>query len=110
MHPNMSSYTASKHAVISMTKCVALECAGFGVRVNAICPGPINTNMIQAFETTMKIAHLDPLQKQQFLETHLPMGRYGLPEEVAEVVAFLASDNASYVTGGIYTVCGAVSL
>jgi NAD(P)-dependent dehydrogenase (short-subunit alcohol dehydrogenase family) len=110
VHPNMSSYAASKHAVIGMTKTVALECAHYGVRVNAICPGPINTSMIQAFETTMKITHLNPVEKKRFLETHLPMGRYGEPEEIAEVVTFLASDKASYMTGGIYTICGGVSL
>lgn len=95
--PNMIAYTASKHAVVGMTKSAALELARHGIRVNAVCPAPIETPMARALEAGVK---------RERLTATIPMRRYGTPEEVAALVTFLASPDAAYLTGGIYTVDG----
>jgi NAD(P)-dependent dehydrogenase (short-subunit alcohol dehydrogenase family) len=102
--PKMPAYVASKHAVVGLTKASAGETAALGVRVNAVCPGPIDTRMIHAIE-----AQLDPSQPDvvgQRYQAGIPIGRYGTAEETANVVLFLCSDLASNVTGAQYTVDG----
>lgn len=102
--PGFVGYNSSKHAVIGMTKVVALETASYGVRVNAVAPGVINTRMMRQIEENTL-----PGQGEKVIETFssaVPMGRYGEPEEVANVVLFLLSDDASYVSQSIYTVDG----
>ncbi len=94
----MSAYNASKGAVINFTRALALETALQGIRVNAVCPGLIDTPMSSP-----------GLQRQEDLDywlERIPMGRRGLPEEMASVAAFLASDDASYVTGAILAADG----
>ena len=102
--PGMCAYVASKHAVIGLTKTAAGEVARAGVRVNAICPGPIDTRMIHALEAQIDPA--DPASVAQRYQAALPIGRYGTPEEVANLVLFLCSDLASNITGGQYVVDG----
>ncbi len=102
--PGMSAYVASKHAVIGLTKTAAGEVARAGVRVNAICPGPIDTRMIHALEAQIDPA--DPASVGQRYQAALPIGRYGTPEEVANLVLFLCSDLASNITGAQYVVDG----
>lgn len=92
------AYTVSKHAVIGLTKEWAIRYAQRGVRVVAICPGFIETKMNQPI--------LDSPDLTAWINQQTPMGRMGKPEEVAKVAAFLASDDASYVTGAFYTVDG----
>jgi NAD(P)-dependent dehydrogenase (short-subunit alcohol dehydrogenase family) len=102
--PGMSAYVASKHAVIGLTKAAAGEVARSGVRVNAVCPGPIDTRMIHSLESQLNPS--DPASVGQRYQAALPIGRYGTPEEVANVVLFLSSDLASNITGAQYVVDG----
>ena len=96
--PGFSAYVASKHSVVGLTKAAALEYATAGIRVNTVCPGPTNTPMMQRTTTA------DPNGEAERGST--PMGRVGTPEEVAEAVVWLCSDEASFVTGLIMAVDG----
>lgn len=102
--PGMAAYVASKHAVIGLTKCAAGETSGQGVRVNAVCPGPIDTRMIKDLATQVNPGN--PHKVRESYEAAIPIGRFGTAEEVANVVLFLCSDLASNVTGAQYTVDG----
>ena len=102
--PELIAYGASKHAVIGMTKTAAIELAPAGIRVNAVCPGPIDSRMLGAIA-----AGKFPEDPGLFLrrsDERNPLGRRGKPEEVVALVAFLASDDASYINGGWHTVDG----
>lgn len=103
----ISPYSASKHAVAGLTKSAALELARSGVRVNAVCPAPIETRMMRSLETFIGGDAADEVRKA-FAE-RLPAERYGEPHEVAALVAFLASDEASYITGSLYPIDGGYS-
>ena len=102
--PNMAPYVASKHAVIGFTKAVAGEVAGHGIRVNAVCPGPVETRMIHSVESQINPG--DPAGVGKRYQTAIPLGRYATADEVAAVVHFLASDLSSSVTGAHYVVDG----
>lgn len=102
--PGMSAYVASKHAVIGLTKAAAGEVSRSGVRVNAVCPGPIDTRMIHALES--QINPSDPSAVAERYQAALPLGRYGTADEVAGVVLFLCSDLAGNITGAQYVVDG----
>jgi NAD(P)-dependent dehydrogenase (short-subunit alcohol dehydrogenase family) len=101
---NLIAYGASKHAVIGMTKSAAVEFARDQVRVNAICPSPIETRMMRSIERGINADMPDAVKQQ--MAARIPLGRYGEPEEIAALVAFLCSDDASFITGGIYTIDG----
>lgn len=102
--PGMPAYVASKHAVIGLTKTAAGETARAGVRVNAVCPGPIDTRMIHALESMLNPS--DPASVGTRYQGNIPIGRYGTADEVANVVLFLCSDLASNITGAQYVVDG----
>src|SRR5579864_4977245 len=93
-----SIYVGAKHAVEGITKSVALEVAKSGIRVNAIAPGPTDTDMLTRFTGTP--------ENKAALVTTVPMGRLGLPEEVANAIVFIASDEASFITGHVLNVDG----
>lgn len=95
---NRSAYGAAKAAVISLTRSAAVEHGRHGIRVNAICPGPIETPAFLRFAPDV-----------DFYRAQLPMRRLGLPEEIAGVAVFLASDDASYVSGQAIVVDGAMT-
>lgn len=95
----ISAYVASKHAVVGLTRSAALEYASKGIRINCICPGIIRTRINEIYWEQF------PEAEEEWLEME-PIGRYGEPEEVAEVVAWLASDDASFVHGHAMTVDG----
>jgi NAD(P)-dependent dehydrogenase (short-subunit alcohol dehydrogenase family) len=102
--PGMPAYVASKHAVIGLTKTAAGEVARSGVRVNAVCPGPIDTRMIHSLESMLSPD--DPGSVGARYQANIPIGRYGTAEEVANLVLFLSSDLASNITGAQYVVDG----
>jgi NAD(P)-dependent dehydrogenase (short-subunit alcohol dehydrogenase family) len=102
--PGMPAYVASKHAVIGLTKTAAGEVARSGVRVNCVCPGPIDTRMIHSLESMLNPD--DPVSVGGRYQANIPIGRYGTAEEVANVVIFLSSSLASNITGAQYVVDG----
>jgi NAD(P)-dependent dehydrogenase (short-subunit alcohol dehydrogenase family) len=102
--PQIAVYSASKHAVIGLTKSVALECTGTGVRVNCVCPGLIASRMQSAIVQGFQRSDA-PIPSEKVVE-RIPARRLGQASEVASIVAFLASDEASYVSGSAYTVDG----
>jgi NAD(P)-dependent dehydrogenase (short-subunit alcohol dehydrogenase family) len=101
---NLVAYTASKHAVVGLTRTAALELAPDGIRVNAVCPSPIETAMVRALEEGASPAN--PAAFHERMAATIPLRRYGTAEEVAALVTFLCSADANYITGGIYTVDG----
>ncbi len=95
------AYTASKGAVLALTRELAVVHAREGIRVNALCPGPLRTELLMKF--------LDTEEKKQRRLVHVPMGRFGLAEEMAKSALFLASDDASYITGSEFLVDGGIT-
>ena len=98
------AYTASKHAVVGLTRSGALELARHGIRVNAVCPSPIETAMVRALEEAASPAN--PSGFHDRMANTIPLRRYGTPDEVAALVVFLCSADAKYITGGVYPVDG----
>ena len=95
----LPAYVASKHGIVGLTKTTALECATQGIRVNVVCPGVIQTPMIDRLTGKTK----EGIQRFKGFE---PIGRFGLPEEIANAVVWMCSDEASFVTGHVMAVDG----
>jgi NAD(P)-dependent dehydrogenase (short-subunit alcohol dehydrogenase family) len=95
------AYTASKGGVLAMTRELAVEYARQGIRANSICPGPIETPLLAELLS-------DPARRQRRL-VHIPIGRFGRPDEIAKAALFLASDDASFVTGSALVVDGGIT-
>jgi NAD(P)-dependent dehydrogenase (short-subunit alcohol dehydrogenase family) len=102
--PLIAVYSASKHAVIGLTKTASWECAGTGVRVNCVCPGLIDSRMLSTILQGRSPGNAPPPNDR--IVDRIPARRLGQASEVASIVAFLASDEASYVSGSAYTVDG----
>ena len=94
-----SAYVASKHGVIGLSRAAALEFADKGIRVNAVCPGVIRTPMVERYLKNNS-------QEANALKSKIPMGRFGTPEEIGELVVWLSSDQASYVNGQVIVADG----
>ncbi len=98
-YPDLSAYTASKHAVLGLTRAAALEYADKGIRINAVCPGVVRTALVAQSYARM------PGFEERSLALH-PIGRFGAPKEIAATVLWLCSQDASYVTGNGLVVDG----
>lgn len=103
----MSAYVTSKHAVIGLMRTAAMEGAASDIRVNTVNPSPIDTRMMESIEQQAGLPVGD--RSNRPMARHTPLQRYGEPEEVAKLMLFLASDDASFCTGGVYMVDGGVS-
>lgn len=99
--PNRIAYSASKGALLAMTRAMALDHAAEKIRVNCICPGIVETEMVAAF-------NIDEATRRRRLGMH-PLGRFGKPEDIAGLAVFLASDESSWITGAEYVVDGGYS-
>lgn len=100
----LAAYASGKHAINGLVQVAALEFGKMGVRINAVAPAPIDNAMMASIEK--QASPDDPSLARQGFSSLIAMGRYGTNKEVANIVAFLASDEASYCTGGIYPVDG----
>ena len=105
--PTVAPYAASKHAVIGLTKSAAIGYGAEKIRVNAVGPAPIETRMMRSLEAGM--APGEEAAVKLGIEQQIPLGRYGTPDEVAAVIAFLCSEDARFVSGSFYTVDGGMT-
>lgn len=104
----LAPYSASKHAVIGLTKSGALDFAPKGIRCNAICPSPIDTRMMRTLEDAMKTDGVSQDDVQALIAMNIPLGRYGEPSEVADLMAFLLSDDSKFLSGAAIPIDGAM--
>lgn len=102
--PGVAPYVTSKHAVIGMMRSAAKEGAPHRIRVNTVNPSPVETRMMRSLEEGFMPGNADVAK--QGMANRIPLGRYGMPEEIAQVMLFLASDDSSWVTGSVYLADG----
>lgn len=103
---NISPYIASKHAISGLTKAAAIETASANVRVNSIHPSPVNTRMIQSLEEGFAPGNAEAAKSA--ISSSIPLGRYGEPSDIANLVVFLASDDSTFITGAQYRIDGGI--
>jgi NAD(P)-dependent dehydrogenase (short-subunit alcohol dehydrogenase family) len=105
--PTTSVYNASKHAVIGLSKCLALEVGQLGIRVNVLCPGVVDTRMMRSLEETMgAAAGLSPEDMRAAMAAGNALGRYATPDEIAAMAAWILSDEGAYCHGETFTIGG----
>ena len=100
-------YCASKHAVNGLSKSAALEYVEQGIRINAVCPGSVDTAMIRSMEE--RAFPGEPEKARADFTKGIPMKRYAKPQEIADLIVFLSSEKASYITGNCYTIDGGIA-
>jgi NAD(P)-dependent dehydrogenase (short-subunit alcohol dehydrogenase family) len=100
-YPNCPAYTTAKHAIVGLTKCMALDFRGAEIRANCYCPASVDTAMVSKF---WEAAEDPDLVKSFMVSTHLHPKRLGYPEEIAKLVCFLASDDASFINGAAFLI------
>lgn len=105
--PGVSPYVTSKHAVIGMMRSAALECAPSNIRVNTVNPSPVETRMMRSLEEGSSPGNAQ--SAHDAIANRIPLGRYGEATDVANIMCFLAGDEAEFLTGGVYMVDGGTS-
>ena len=100
----VSAYVTSKHAVIGMMRTAALECAPMNIRVNTVNPSPVETRMMRSLEEGFSPGSGEVMHEN--IKQSIPLGRYGEPEDIAKLMLFLSSDDASFITGAVYMADG----
>lgn len=108
--PNQAAYNTTKHAVVGMSKCVALETAPFGLQVNTICPGMVDTDMFQHFNVHAKAAGISLDELKATAVTRIPQGRFLDPGEVAHLAVYLGSSESDGMTGQTLTISGGMRM
>lgn len=108
--PNQAAYNTTKHAVVGMSKCVALETAPFGLQVNTICPGMVDTDMFQNFDVHARAAGISLDELKAAAVTRIPQGRFLDPGEVAHIAVYLGSPESDGMTGQTLTISGGMRM
>jgi NAD(P)-dependent dehydrogenase (short-subunit alcohol dehydrogenase family) len=109
--PGMAAYCAAKHGIIGLTRSLALELGQFGITVNAVCPGFVETQLLEGLINMVGVTR--NLNREQVIKTfvdQVPMGRMETGDDIANVVAFLASEDGGYMTGQALNICGGVEM
>lgn len=107
--PGVAPYGTSKHAVIGLMRSAAAELAAAKVRVNTVNPAPIHSRMIESLERGMGGDDAAAAEARERMTSRIPLGRYGEPEEVVDLMLFLSGDGSRYLTGGVYSVDGGMT-
>lgn len=105
---NVSAYITSKHAVVGIMRATAVEVAPRKIRVNSIHPSPVDNRMMRSLEEGFLAGHAEEVKKK--LEATIPLGKYATPEEIAQLVYFLASDESSFITGTTQVIDGGITV
>jgi NAD(P)-dependent dehydrogenase (short-subunit alcohol dehydrogenase family) len=106
---NISAYVASKHAVIGLTRSAALGLGPHNIRVNSVCPSPVETRMMRSLEAGLGGSAASAEIVKKSISGRIPLGRYAEPDEVAALIAFLGSDDAKFINGSQYTIHGGMN-
>jgi NAD(P)-dependent dehydrogenase (short-subunit alcohol dehydrogenase family) len=107
--PNIIAYIASKHAVIGITRSAAIGLGPHGIRVNAVCPSPVETRMMRSLEVGLAGNAASAEIVKKAMTERIPLGRYAEPDEIAALIAFLGSDEAKFINGSQYTIHGGMN-
>lgn len=108
--PNQALYNTTKHAVVGMSKCIALETANRGIQVNTICPGMVDTDMFSDFETQAELAGITLEELKSAAMSRIPQGRFLEPEEIGHLAIYLASSESDGMTGQTITISGGMRM